>query len=321
MRTIGRRWPADKPFGEFVSVCDYCGVPWYRSQLRRDGAGLLACPDEGDGPSATEQLEANAEKAMRWAGEQAERAQPVYDGRPFVFEATEFESDPVTLLGDDCAAWLRAESAESGSWADETGNLTLAGAARALRSETGQAAVEIVGSVATLTGALASPLLAGTRPYIWIVGQFLGDENSASHTPTRSLFSIASSGNAVYLVFGYRMYSGIARTTFRSSPADASIAIWASSKFDREPHAFECSLADSNARLFVDEVQGDYLADAGATGALDADLLDVTIGDSFAATTAVRGRIRDLIISRSQPDTATLTAMRAYCSSRLGFTL
>ncbi len=30
-------------------TCDYCGVLWPRSRLRRDGAGLLSCPDEGDG--------------------------------------------------------------------------------------------------------------------------------------------------------------------------------------------------------------------------------------------------------------------------------
>jgi hypothetical protein len=50
---------------------------------------MLACPDEGDGPDATTQLEGNAEKALRWAGEQADMSQRVYDGRPFVFAVDE----------------------------------------------------------------------------------------------------------------------------------------------------------------------------------------------------------------------------------------
>lgn len=49
MRTIGTRLPPDLPSGDFKAECDYCGVPWYRSQLTLDGAGNLRCPDEGDG--------------------------------------------------------------------------------------------------------------------------------------------------------------------------------------------------------------------------------------------------------------------------------
>ena len=45
MRTIGRHWPKDA-LGDYVWPCDYCGVKWRRSKLRRDRSGLLACPDD-----------------------------------------------------------------------------------------------------------------------------------------------------------------------------------------------------------------------------------------------------------------------------------
>lgn len=49
MRTIGKRWPRNAPRGDVQEMCDYCGVQWRRSQLRKDGAGLWVCPDEKDG--------------------------------------------------------------------------------------------------------------------------------------------------------------------------------------------------------------------------------------------------------------------------------
>lgn len=48
-RTIGKHWPKSAEFCDYTAKCDYCDVVWRRSQLRRDGAGFLACPDEGDG--------------------------------------------------------------------------------------------------------------------------------------------------------------------------------------------------------------------------------------------------------------------------------
>jgi len=52
MQTIGRRHPRDAPKGEYVSRCDYCGTLWHRSKLKKDGAGLYYCPQEGDGLDA-----------------------------------------------------------------------------------------------------------------------------------------------------------------------------------------------------------------------------------------------------------------------------
>jgi hypothetical protein len=64
-RTIGKRWPRSAPRGDIQSMCDYCGVMWRRSQLRRDGAGLLVCPDEGDGRDSVTLDRLNAMGARR----------------------------------------------------------------------------------------------------------------------------------------------------------------------------------------------------------------------------------------------------------------
>jgi hypothetical protein len=29
--------------------CDYCGIKWYMSELRKDAAGFYACPDDQSG--------------------------------------------------------------------------------------------------------------------------------------------------------------------------------------------------------------------------------------------------------------------------------
>jgi hypothetical protein len=49
MRTMSRKYPFPAPRGERRYVCDYCGMTWYMSQLRRDAAGFYACPDDQSG--------------------------------------------------------------------------------------------------------------------------------------------------------------------------------------------------------------------------------------------------------------------------------
>lgn len=50
MRTMTRRYsPTPGPPGERRAMCAYCGIFWYRSQMRRDASGQLACPDDQQG--------------------------------------------------------------------------------------------------------------------------------------------------------------------------------------------------------------------------------------------------------------------------------
>lgn len=70
-RTIPRRIPPDFGKHDYIDRCGYCGVPYYRSELRGpDGSGLLRCPKEGDGKDATTLLRREAQNAAEWASRQ-----------------------------------------------------------------------------------------------------------------------------------------------------------------------------------------------------------------------------------------------------------
>lgn len=65
MRTVSRHRDPSSPHGDVLRLCSYCGVLYYRSQLRRDAAGLLACPDELPGLDSVTLSEGNAELASQ----------------------------------------------------------------------------------------------------------------------------------------------------------------------------------------------------------------------------------------------------------------
>lgn len=65
MRTIGNHVPRSFKSGDYPCLCDYCGVPWYRSELRKDGAGKLYCPQEGEGLDAQTLLEIEASEQLQ----------------------------------------------------------------------------------------------------------------------------------------------------------------------------------------------------------------------------------------------------------------
>lgn len=62
-RSIPRNVPKDLEYGTYRSQCAYCGVPFYRHELQRDGSGLLFCKDEGEGLDKTTLSELNAQGA------------------------------------------------------------------------------------------------------------------------------------------------------------------------------------------------------------------------------------------------------------------
>ena len=76
MRTISHHRPTNAPKNDTRSRCDYCGVTFYRSQLRRDRAGMLACERDFGGDVVT-LSEANALDAQRYPG-----VRPVRDPGP-----------------------------------------------------------------------------------------------------------------------------------------------------------------------------------------------------------------------------------------------
>ena len=64
-RTIGKRWPSTAPRKDYPAYCAFCGVKWRRSELRRDTAGRLVCPDEGDGLDEVILTQMNADGARK----------------------------------------------------------------------------------------------------------------------------------------------------------------------------------------------------------------------------------------------------------------
>ncbi len=76
MPTISRHWPAVR--SDFQSLCDYCGVQWRRSQLVRDRAGLMACPDDVKGRDVVTLTQGNALSAAK-----PQYTSPVRDGGNF----------------------------------------------------------------------------------------------------------------------------------------------------------------------------------------------------------------------------------------------
>lgn len=65
-RTIGHHLPGDAPRDETTFECDYCGSWYYRSELRRDRAGYLACPKDlgGDIVTLSEENAAGAQRPL-----------------------------------------------------------------------------------------------------------------------------------------------------------------------------------------------------------------------------------------------------------------
>lgn len=43
MRTIGHRYQGQR--FNYTELCDYCGTPWHRSDLRRNSEQKLYCPN------------------------------------------------------------------------------------------------------------------------------------------------------------------------------------------------------------------------------------------------------------------------------------
>ena len=100
-QTIGRRVRPGLPRGDFHCHCDICGVLWYRSQLRRDGAGRLVCPDEGDGLDAVTLSRLDAEALRRYSDR---RPRTKRDGRPQQPEG-EFYTSPLSIVGETVGWW------------------------------------------------------------------------------------------------------------------------------------------------------------------------------------------------------------------------
>jgi hypothetical protein len=97
MRTIGRHWPASAPRGDAPARCSYCGVIWRRSQLVKDRAGYLACPDDVDGRDVVTLSLANAKAAAQ---------RDLRSGAPTDGITMDRENPAVPIPGIEDGAWV-----------------------------------------------------------------------------------------------------------------------------------------------------------------------------------------------------------------------
>lgn len=121
MRTISYHRPRNSPRGDTVSICDYCGVEWYRSRLRRDRSGNLACPDDVSGLDRVTLSEGNAKAAAEWKGMELVR----YTGHKDI-TGEEHRADPRSILGSILVGWwnpgsVRAVAVDGAATAAATG--------------------------------------------------------------------------------------------------------------------------------------------------------------------------------------------------------
>ncbi len=100
MRTISHHRPRNSPRGDTTAICDYCGVQWYRSALRKDRAGNLACPDDVDGLDRVTLSEGNAAAAARWQGTDSIKQSGRKDTG-----GDEFRKTPQSILGALLVGW------------------------------------------------------------------------------------------------------------------------------------------------------------------------------------------------------------------------
>lgn len=138
MRTISRHRPSRSPPGDTRKLCSYCGAAWYRSQLRRDAAGLLACPDEYPGRDAVTLSEGNAALAgQRTLSGAYGESDGTTDSKnttpapPFSwngFPASKPNGGPTGPLSVPVAAWWRADVVQLvgtttiEGWPDQSGS-------------------------------------------------------------------------------------------------------------------------------------------------------------------------------------------------------
>lgn len=129
MRTIPPNWPNFASSQDYPAKCDFCGVVWPRSRLRKDGNGRLVCPDEGRGLSIYE-----AQQAETAFYEGLGKRHNASDGHGFDFGSLEIEhasrretngtTTTYDAIPEDLGAILNLDETTWGDIGDEPASLT-----------------------------------------------------------------------------------------------------------------------------------------------------------------------------------------------------
>lgn len=232
----------------------------------------------------------------------------------------EFE-DPRSILGSGLHTWLAPDRARdftlevNGADTDVTAwrNRTRNGDSLPFANTTSLRAVYRADAINGLPGiddggddtwmmmlAFTNPLLADSRPYVWVVAQL----DDVSGVNTQALLGFQGDTLAYSIFQGAGGSTDAFSTSARSSDGLGGII---GPALDGDPHVFEFGwLPISDGRFLVDGVG----YDGNKTGGLPEDATLMRLG--INSSNAWDGRISEVVICDHIPTPAQLTAMRAY---------
>lgn len=224
------------------------------------------------------------------------------------------------VFGSDLAYWFRADQGltlsgtDVNSWADITGNCTLSpqAASKFTYEATGfnslPSIVTTGGLGAGLTGTLSSTLASGTRPYVWLVGQF-------TSLTSAYMLSVHSSGDTRWIALGE--FSGDWESA-RNSTGSNQFTSFTSSVSDTSRHLFEGGFTFGGLESLV---VSNVATSNPDTAAIDTALNTVRLNNLNGTITSVaiaNFRVAEIIGSRSLPTGVQRAQVISLLQSRYG---
>lgn len=223
------------------------------------------------------------------------------------------------VLGSDLAAWFRADQgltltgSDVDSFADITGNVTLTPQIGGLLFQyeasgfNGQPSIVTSGG-AGLSGVMSSPLLASSRPYVWIVAQYTSLTDAY-------LLSVHSTGDTRWVALGE--YVGDWEGA-HNAVGGSSWTSFASSTSDTNRHLFEGGFTVGGTDAFV---VSDVGTSSPETAAPDANLTTIRLNNMNGTITGVaiaNFRGAEIIVSRAIPTSGQRADIIAILEDRYG---
>lgn len=256
MRTIGRRIaPGHRQ--DFHAHCDICGVLWYRSQLRLDGAGRLVCPDEGPGLDEVTLAEMDADILARAAQRRGSREK--LSGRIEEHQG-DFYSSPVSIASPSkTVAWWAPENGLTSAGRFQWRNAAPHAAAGDLAAASGESIV-VASNGVTFDGSapMRAPsgrlAITGDDLAVWVVGS-VAAADAALGQKFVDLGAVTES-SAAFLVSIGRPASLLGETIFvqvKRSQSDAGLIANSTDTVDTSIHIFKISLSGTALALTVDD--------------------------------------------------------------------
>lgn len=336
MRTIKRR---GAQYGDFRAKCGYCGVMWMRSEMVRDAAAILACPDDQAGKDLVTLARENA------AGTMELRERPQRDGADRDVGGDDYATTPASIINRlDLQGWWQPK--QSGTiaggklnWIPNVRQFSEGGGVGGRRGAVAQGDVPLQPSYTTSAVTFAGDYLestrddllaAGSNPTAWMVGSF---------TATGGMFLLRGAISIAYsdaplappvLQLGYDSTTNQLRAdvTYEGNQAGDGTGTFLSVPAalpDAKLHLFRITQTTTEVQLQVDD--GDVATTLTATEGSITGTGTPSAYDrvGYGLRTAISqpdlepgfdlphtGRLEEVVVMSSNASSSQLTAMRAY---------